>query len=53
MTHAPERLVAFMKRVTPIIHEPLAQHVAEEWAARFMHEFPGFEEVNIAGVSEW
>lgn len=37
-----EKLIAFMKRVTPIIHEPLAQQVAEEWATKFVQEFPEF-----------
>lgn len=41
-----EKLIAFMKRVTPITHEPLAQHVAEEWANKFVQEFPEFEKAH-------
>lgn len=43
-----EKLVDFMKRVSPIRHEPLATKVAEEWASKFMDDFPWFDEAKTA-----
>lgn len=33
-----DALVALIKRISPIKHEPLATYVAEEWAAEFEKE---------------
>ena len=33
------RMVAFFRRMVPIIHEPLATQVAEEWVDMFLKEF--------------
>lgn len=41
-----EELIAFMKRMTPVAHDPLAQFVAEMWALKFMREFPDFEKAH-------
>lgn len=33
-----DALIALIKRISPIKHEPLATSVAEEWAAEFIKE---------------